>query len=83
MQGGGVSVEYGYDALNRLVQETKKQESSSKKQEAKVKYDHQYSYDAVGNRVELIKHKGGGRRQADQRNLRLRCRESSAWSDTG
>ena len=57
MQGGGVSVEYGYDALNRLVQETKKQES--KKQEAKVKYDHQYSYDAVGNRVETIEHKGG------------------------
>ncbi len=56
MQGGGVFEEYRYDALNRLVQETKKQES--KKQEVKIKYDHQYSYDAAGNRVELIKHKG-------------------------
>ncbi|OGX10542.1 MAG: hypothetical protein A2Y05_01365 [Omnitrophica WOR_2 bacterium GWA2_53_43] len=56
MQGGGVFVEYRYDALNRLAREKKKQET--KKQEVKIRHDHQYTYDAVGNRVELIKHKG-------------------------
>ena len=55
MQEGGVSLEYAYDALNRLVRETS---SKKKKHETKIKYDHRYSYDAVGNRLELIKHKG-------------------------
>ena len=38
----------------RLLQKSKK----TKRQETKIKYDHRYSYDAVGNRLELIKHKG-------------------------
>ena len=51
----GTSTEYQYDALNRLARETK--EESKKKGDAKIEYDHQYSYDAVGNRLEVIKHK--------------------------
>ena len=54
----GTFTKYRYDALNRLARETKKESKKGKKgAEEKIKYDYQYTYDPMGNRRELIKHK--------------------------